>query len=110
MQIPNSALAVIEETKIVNYLLNLEHKRGRSKAQVLLSFGYSSEEWRELADDLRDFHLTLPYDSKRVTAYGTRYEIRAPLQTPDGRSLIVRTIWQIDIGLEVPQLLTLFPD
>ncbi|MGH7450629.1 MAG: DUF6883 domain-containing protein [bacterium] len=38
------------------------------------------------------------------------YEIRAPLQTPSGRTLIVRTIWQIDEGTDVPRLITLVPD
>jgi hypothetical protein len=47
---------------------------------------------------------------ERPTDYGRRYEIRMTLQTPSGEPLTVRTIWQIDIGTEVPRLLTLYPD
>ena len=46
----------------------------------------------------------------RSSPYGVRYEIRAPLRTPVGRELMVRTIWQIDEGTDVPRLITLFPD
>ena len=39
-----------------------------------------------------------------------RYEIRMTLQTPLGIPLMVRTIWQIDHGTDVPRLITLYPD
>ena len=46
----------------------------------------------------------------RETPYGRRYEIRAFLETPSNRSLMVRTIWQIDQGTDYPRFITLFPD
>lgn len=110
MLVPNAHLAAIAKDKIVRYLLNPEHTRGGSKARVLLSFGYNAAEWGDLADDLRDFHLTSDYSLARESDYGTRYEIRAPLKTPDGRELTVRSIWQIDIGQNKPRFITLFPN
>lgn len=110
MKIPNAGQAIINSEKIVLYLLNIEHNRGGNKASLLISFGYSLDDWSRLADDLRLYHLTAEVASTRETPYGTRYEIRAPLKMPDGRSLTVRSIWQVDIGTETPRLITLFPD
>jgi hypothetical protein len=110
MRIPNADSAIIEEQKIVQYLLNTDHRRGGSKAALLQQFGYSHATWQRLADDLRRDHLTRGIDLTRMTEYGVRYEIRAVLQTPSGRPLTVRSVWQIDVGTVSPRLITLYPD
>ena len=110
MKIPNNSLAIIHPDKLRGYLLDVEHKRGKSKAVLLHLFGYTPENWRILENDLRQYHLADDVTAMRETPYGTRYEIRAFLKTPNGRSLLVRTIWQIDTGTEYPRFITLFPD
>ncbi|PDW00051.1 DUF6883 domain-containing protein [Candidatus Viridilinea mediisalina] len=86
------------------------HHRGGSKATLLLQFGYAPTEWQRLAGDLRRDHLTRTIDLMRTTPYGMRYEIRAALQTPSGRPLVMRSIWQIDSESTSPRLITLYPD
>jgi len=49
-------------------------------------------------------------DIVKETSYGIRYEISASLQTPTGESRLVRTVWQIDKGVNFPRLITLIPD
>jgi hypothetical protein len=110
MKVPNWSQAVIEPKKLRDYLLNIEHKRGKSKAAVLLSFGYTPGNWPILEDDLRQYHLSAEVTVMRETPYGRRYEIRALLNTPSGRPLVVRTVWQIDKGTDYPRFITLFPD
>jgi hypothetical protein len=39
VKIPNSDRAIIEQSKITGYLLNIEHERGGSKAKKLSDFG-----------------------------------------------------------------------
>jgi Domain of unknown function (DUF4926) len=109
MQLPNRALASIEQEKLTEYLLNTRHKRGGTKARLLAQFGYTVWNWKRLEADIRS-GLGTEVDLVRSTEYGTRYEIRMTLQTPLGVSLTVRTIWQIDDGREVPRLITLYPD
>jgi hypothetical protein len=41
MKLPNLEHAVIAPDKLIQYLLNLEHKRGGHKARVLKDFGYN---------------------------------------------------------------------
>jgi len=110
MKIPNRSKAVIQPEKLRDYLLNIEHKRGKSKATILLSFGYTPEDWQILEKDLRQYHLDTEVSAMRETPYGRRYEIRAFLKTPSSRSLMVRTIWQVDKGTDFPRFITLFPD
>jgi len=110
VKLPNPQRAVIAPDKLVRYLLNTEHKRGGHKARVLADFGYDAALWQRLQSDICRFHLNADVEAVRQTSYGTRYEIRAPLQTPSGRVLIVRTVWQIDEGMDFPRLITLFPD
>jgi hypothetical protein len=109
MKLPNPERAVIAPDKLVQYLLNTEHKRGGHKARVLLDFGYNVAHWQQLQSDIRRFHLYADVEVVGQTPYGTRYEIRAPLQTPNGRMLTVRTVWQVDEGTDFPRRITLFP-
>lgn len=110
MKLPNPERAQIGTDKLVKYLLNVEHERGSSKAQVLIAFGYRRENPQRLADDIRKFHLFADIQLQRESDYGTRYEISESLETPSGRKLHLRTIWQVDKGTDFPRLLTLFPD
>ncbi|MBI3923675.1 MAG: hypothetical protein HY318_19805 [Armatimonadetes bacterium] len=110
MKIPNREKAEIAPEKLTEYLLNADHRRGGSKAQLLSEFGYHPANWHRLVYDLREFHLSAEVELVRETLYGTRYEIRAPLLTPVGRWLTLRTIWQIDEGTDTPRMITLFPD
>ncbi len=109
MEPPNRALAVIAQEKLADYLLNTRHKRGGTKARLLERFGYIVQNWRQLEADIRSC-LGAEVDVVRTTEYGTRYEIRTTLQTPLGVPLAVRTIWRIDDGMDVPRLITLYPD
>jgi hypothetical protein len=77
---------------------------------VLGDFGYHVAHWQQLQSDIQRFHLNADVEVMRQTLYGTRYEIRAPFHTPSGRLLTVRTIWQIDEGMDFPRFITLFPD
>lgn len=110
VKLPNAELALIPAEKVTDYPLNLDHKRGGSKAALLLAVGYSRADWQRFADDLRRDHLGADVTLARTTDYGVRYEIRAPLRTPSGRLLAIRSVWQIDTGTTAPRLITLFPD
>jgi len=110
MKLPHPDRAVIAPDKLVQYLLNTEHRRGGHKARVLLDFGYHVDSWQQLQSDIRRFHLYAEVEVIRQTPYGTRYEIHTPLQTPNGRTLTVRTVWQVDEGTDFPRFITLFPD
>jgi hypothetical protein len=109
MRIPNADKAVIAPEKLRDYLLNLAHRRGSSKARLLLSCGYRFEAWQVLEADLRSQHLIAEFTSVKDNPHGRRFEIQAPLATPSGRQIVFRSIWQIDRGNDVPRLITMYP-
>ncbi|MDH3602785.1 MAG: hypothetical protein OEU26_24505 [Candidatus Tectomicrobia bacterium] len=109
MQLPNRTLAVIAQDKLTDYLLNLRHKRGGSKARLLAQYGYTVQNWERLEADIRR-GLEAEVTQVRTTDYGRRYAILMTLQTPSGEPLTIRTIWPIDIGTVFPRLITLYPD
>jgi hypothetical protein len=49
LRIPNADRAVIEPSKLHDYLLSRGHPVGRFKASFFLALGYSAETWRQLA-------------------------------------------------------------
>ena len=109
MNIPNADKAVIAEDKLRNYLLNLAHRRGGSKAKLLLAMGYTVDDWRRLEADIRRHHLPAEVVAEADTGYGRRYEILAPLPGATGQTITFRSIWQIDLGTDYPRLLTMYP-
>ena len=110
MKLPNAENAIIEEEKVVHYLLNLIHRRGASKARLLKSLGYEASEWQRLANDLRQQHLTADVVEQHATNWGERHDIVAPLTGPTGDTVMFHSIWQIDLGSDRPRLITMYPE
>jgi uncharacterized protein DUF6883 len=91
VQLPDADRAIISVQKLRDYLLNLDHKKGKSKAVLLYRIGYQREEWRQLEEDIRE--QVLPLDAEEVPVEsGRRFLIEGILRGPDG-STPFRTVW-----------------
>ncbi len=97
------------EQKITGYLLNARHPEGAGKAKFFASLGFSRQDWHLLAAALRRLPETAPVARSMASVHGRKYTVDGPLETPSGRSPLVRTIWIIDRGSEVPRLVTAYP-
>ena len=109
MELPNADQAFVERQKITGYLLNADHRDGRHKARFLTEFGFRLEEWSVLAEALRIHGQKNAVGSMKQTGFGSRYEVDGPLETPTGQRPRIRTVWQIDRGVEAPRLITAYP-
>lgn len=109
MKLPNANLAIIEEAKVIDYLLNQKHRFGASKARFFGQFGFQREKWKDLAAALRKHGRQNEVTKVRETGFGPRYEVEGELTTPDGRRSRVRTVWQVDDGEIAPRLITAYP-
>jgi hypothetical protein len=109
MKLPNSDKAVVERGKIVGYLLNASHRYGSTKARFFARFGFESEKWEVLAQALRRHGQSHEVKRSRETGFGPRYEVEGALHAPDGRSPLVRSVWQHDHGAVAPRLITAYP-
>ena len=109
-KLSNADKAVIAPDQLREYLLNPDHRRGASKADLLLSLGYRTGEQQRLEADLRRQHVPADVATTLATDYGIRYEIVAPLVGPNGRIVLFRSVWQIDTGTDYPRLITMVPE
>lgn len=108
MPVPGAERAIVEPRKIRDYLLSATHPVGRFKAAFFSSLGYTSEDWGQLASDLREFAhgdvtATEPND------FGTKYAIHAVLTGPNGRSATVVTVWVVLSAEADPRFVTAYP-
>ena len=109
MKLPNVDKLIVEREKIADYLLNPAHRYGASKARFFTHFGFSAENWEQLAAALREHGRTHDITRTRETGFGQRYEVEGELNCPNGRRPRVRSVWQLDEGAVAPRLLTAYP-
>lgn len=109
MKLPNAAQAIVEHEKIVDYLLNPEHRYGASKARFFARFGFRRENGKVLAEALLLHGQTHEVKRVRETGFGPRYEVEGELRAADGGTPRVRSVWQLDQGAVAPRLITAYP-
>jgi|ERR1044071_4808765 hypothetical protein len=109
MKLPDFEKAIIPRKKLTDYLLSPSHRDGRGKAAFFVRFGFAADSWQTLAGALLQHAAMHEVTKVEASPYGTRYVIDGNLQTPDGRAPLVRVVWFIDDGEEIPRLVTAYP-
>lgn len=109
MYLPNAANAYIPPAKILDYLLSMESRRGRSKARFFIQFGFSREQWHLFAEALLRHGASYEVVNIAETQYGPTYALDGVMRTPDGRNPRVRTVWMIRNNEDAPGFVTAYP-
>ena len=109
MRLPNAEQARVDREKLTDYLLCVGHPDGGSKAEFFTRFGFPVQDWEVLAEALRRHGAYCDVVNTVDSAHGTRYAVDGPLETPDGRNPLVRTVWIIEKGSATPRLITAHP-
>ena len=109
MRVPNIDVAVVSQSKILDYLLQPSHPIGGPKARFFLRFGFLRERWFELANALTEHGRGNDVVLTEETEYGTRYVVDGPLHSPNGTVLNVRAAWYIDRDSTTPRFVTAHP-
>jgi len=107
--LPGIEIAVIEERKVIGYLLATHHPEGASKAAFFEAHGFQRGNWQMLAEALRDHARCNAVSEVSRSPCGTKHAVDGPLRCPDGRMPMVRAIWIVDAGAEFPRLVTAYP-
>src|SRR4051812_45667653 len=95
-QLPNIATAIVDDRKIIDYLLNATHPQNQGKANFFGLFGFTLTNWQELKKSLLDHPNNHQVVSRTSFPYGEIYEISCSLASPDGRDPCVRSFWAIE--------------
>ncbi len=109
MKLPNANAAVVAQEKIRDYLLNAAHPDNGGKATFFISLGFDREDWAALANALRELAQNADASAKLDSIHGQKYILDGRLRSPSGRSAVVRTIWIVDRGEDIPRLVTAYP-
>ena len=107
--LPNRGRAVVDGTKLRDYLLSSTHPVGSSKAAFFARLGYQRHAWRVLGVDLREQHLLSAPAERLETAHGVKYIIRASLKGPSGVSAVVVSVWIVLATEDFPRFVTAYP-
>jgi len=107
--LPSVELAIIEDQKLTDYLLSLEHPTGRAKARFFRQFGFHLDAWTLLRAALLDHAQRNGVAWHEETSFGVKYVVDGPLATPDGRNPMVRTVWFVESDQELPRFITAYP-
>lgn len=109
MPIPDAERAVIAPEKVRDYLLNLGHPDGGSKAVWFHSLGYTRDQWRLLAEDLMAIARNCDRFDTETTQFGIKYKASGSVDRPDHRPGFVLTVWIVEDD-DPPRLVTAYPD
>jgi hypothetical protein len=109
MVLPGAEHAVIETSKLRDYLLSQDHPVGRLKAVFFRALGYTKMDWMRLERDLLELCHRGDVSEGRTTAFGCKYEVRGTLVGPSGRYADVVTVWMVPAGEAAPRIVTAYP-
>lgn len=109
MLLPNAHLALVGREKITEYLLNPAHPDNGGKAPFFTALGFQREDWEMLSAALSKLALTTPVSQSMETRHGKKYIVDGAIETPTGKTPVVRTVWIIDRGATAARLVTAYP-
>jgi hypothetical protein len=107
VKLPNAERAIVDDRKVKDYLLSLEHPIGRFKARVFATAGYHVDNWRQLQRDLLAAALEVEVEVRGSSEFGSRFMGRTTLIGPSGLLPIV-TVWVITSEGR-PRFVTAYP-
>ena len=84
MKLPLIDEAEVPRAKIVLYLLDPNHRSGKSKARFFAGHGYVTEHWEALAEALRTHARENEVLKQETTPLGVRLVVEGPLTLLDG--------------------------
>jgi len=109
MRLPNVEHATVSKAKITDYLLSLTHRDGRSKALFFFRYGFTVAAWQDLEKALQNHAADNLVAKIEDSPFGRRYIIEGEILAPDGRTAVIRSVWFIDEGDEIPKFVTAYP-
>ena len=109
VKLPLANQAEVPKAKIILYLLNPEHRRGKSKARFFLSRGFNADNWQTMAGALRRHAAGNEIAREEPTPLGVRMVVEGSMAMPNGTVAEVRSIWFIERGERIPRFVTAYP-
>ncbi len=108
MKLPGADLAIVEDHKLREYVLNPNHPVGRHHAALFsMLLGIDLNNAHLLKKALLEAAKVADVDKEIMTGYGRKYEMRFTMSGPSGDKT-VRAVWIVNEGSDRPRLVTCF--
>jgi hypothetical protein len=101
--VPGCDQAVVELAKVTDYLMSSSHTIGWAKARFFKRFGFREDEPQKLVEALLAHARDNQVADIAMSAYGTKYRVDGPINSPDGRNPDICTVWMIPFGETTPR-------
>ena len=99
----------VNPQKISNYLLNVNHPDGGSKAKLLIGFGFDLNHVSVLENTIINQAMFNDVSKVIPSTFGEKYLVEGNIKTPSGKFLQVRTVWVKELKEETVKFITLYP-
>ena len=87
---------LVESTKLIGYLLNVDHPKGSAKCALFLRFGFRIDASAELARALID-HAEANRETSQIVVEprAVKRVVAGPITTPGGRTPNAVSVWEV---------------
>jgi hypothetical protein len=109
MKLPGADKAIVGREKIMDYLLNAAHLDNGGKAEFFAQLGFRRDQWEILAAALRNLAASGEVTCAAESPHGRKHVIVGRIQSPSGKTPLVRSIWIVDKGADAVRLVTAYP-
>jgi hypothetical protein len=106
--LPNAVAAIVEESKVKDYLLNSGHPRNGGKSAYFHAFGFQVAQWAVMRDAMIGHATANQLSGTSQSRRGIKHTVRCLIITHNGRNPCITTVWIID-GDRPPRLVTSYP-
>jgi hypothetical protein len=106
MKLPYLDNILIEDRKLSEYLLNINHPDGKNKAMFFAANKLDKESLKNL--------LLLQVKENEVKEvitleFGTKYIIESKVKSPNSSTFILRSVWIVYLNEKFVKLITAYP-
>lgn len=108
MKLPNGQHAIVEDTKLLDYVLNPSHPVGRHHAELFERLlGITLRNHKEFRETLLQAAATLDVTPGQPSSHGRKYEMRIIMEGVRGPHTVL-AVWLIEHGETRPRLITCY--
>ncbi len=106
MNLPFSNNIIIEDSKLTDYLLNIHHPDGSTKAKFLIDRKFDKDSLRKtLIKQVKEEEVK----TMKESTFGKKYIIESEVHSPDNTKFILRSVWIVYLNENFIKLVTAYP-
>lgn len=108
MRLPAGEQAVVEDAKLLDYVLNPAHPIGRHHAALFEQLlGITRANYDSLKEQLLRAAVSADVEAGKPSSFGQKFEMRLSVRGPLGARPVL-AVWMLDEGQASPRLITCY--